>query len=528
MRGRTRSVLLGLLVAVVVAPLAAVPAHAEEPLLWGAHPNPRAGESREVATQRIETAAGRRLGAVRLFYQWDSPWPTAYENGLRDGGRTLVVSVRSRRSNGTDIPWADVASARPGSALHTEMVGWAARVRDFGAPVYITFNHEPETQLNIGLGTATDYLAAWRAWVAVFREQGVTNVRFMWIMTDQSFWLPAADRRAAARWYPGDEWVDAIAGDAYNWFTCRPGIVNAWKPLRDIIDPQRRFWLEHRSEELWLAEYGTVEDPADPGRKARWFADAQALFRTPEFAVFDGVMLFEPVPSSPCRWAADTSPTAAAAWRAWGADAFYGGTVEPAPERTAALVVGNVASPGVDAALADRLRAQGYEVTLHDDATVAAADVAGSSVVLVAQSVGPAQLGTRLRDVARPVVIWKASLYDEMRMSPANGGTVDRTAVTVTAPADPLAAGRTGAVTVVTATSPLPHGGVATGAAVVATLDGRPTLFAYRTGAPMVGGMLAPACRIAFPLPSAGVSRLTPDGLTLLDRAVEHAATGCV
>jgi hypothetical protein len=401
-------------------------------------------------------------------------------------------------------------------------------VPDFGAPIYVTFNHEPEAAANTDLGTAADYLAAWRNWVTIFRQEGATNVKFMWIMTDQSFWLAASDRRAAARWYPGDEWVDGIAGDAYNWFTCRPGINTAWKPLRDIIDPQRRFWLNHTSEELWLTEYGTPEDPAVPGRKAQWFRDAQALFKTPEFAVFDGVMLFESVPSSTCKYSPDTSSSAAAAWREWGQDPYYGGsgTPPPPPTRSAALVVGDAAALGTDATVADRLRARGYTVSVHDDNTVTAAAVADAAVVLVSQSVGQAQLGTKLRNVAKPVVIWKPSVYDDMGMSPAAGSSLSRTSIAITAPTHPLAAGRTGTVAIVTSSTQLPYGSTGTGATVVATLDGQPSLFVYRAGSAM-SGLTAPACRLAIPMQSAGVPRLTPDGLALFDRAVDHAADGC-
>ena len=515
------------LAALVLHPVLAVPAYAEAPIAWGAHPEPRAGETKQQALQRIEGVADRKLKSVRLFYRWDDPWPTSYENTYKANGQTLVISVKSRLRSGVAVPWAQVAAAQPGSQRYSEIVSWARRVRDFGAPIYVTFNHEPEAAANTDLGDASDYLSAWRNWVTIFRQEGATNAKFMWIMTDQSFWLAATDRRAAAKWYPGDEWVDGIAGDAYNWFTCRSGINTAWKPLRDIIDPQRRFWLNHTSEELWLAEYGTVEDPAVPGRKAQWFRDAQALFKTSEFEVFDGVMLFEPVPSDTCKWSPDTSSSAAAAWRDWGRDPHYGGEgTTPPPTRSAALVVGDTAALGTDASVRDRLGERGYSVSLHDDSTVTAAAVANASVVLVSQSVSQAQLGTKLRNVAKPVVIWKPSLYDDMGMSPTAGASLSRTSIAITAPTHPLAAGRTGTVVIVTSSTYLPYGSVTAGATVVATLDGQPSLFVYRAGATM-SGLTAPACRLAFPMQSAGIPRLTADGRVLFDRAVDHAADGC-
>jgi hypothetical protein len=515
-----------------LAPMATSPAAAEAPLLWGAGPARRSGETKQNAEDRLQALAGRELAVIRGFYRWDEAWPTSYETGLKADGQTLIMSVRSRLLNGTGVPWAQIASAQPGSTRYNELVGWARRVRDYGAPIYVTYTHEPATAENRDLGTAADFLAAWRRWVSVFRAEGASNVKFMWITTDQAFWLPLSDSRAAAHWYPGDEWVDAIAGDAYNWFECRPGIVNPWRSLRDIIDPQRRFWLNHQSEELWLAEYGTVEDPANPGRKAQWLRDAQALFKTPEFSVFDGVALYENLSTSPCVWLVDTSSTAAAAWRDWGQDPHYGGTVTtppppPPPSGSVALVVGSPTSLGTDATLADRLRGRGFTVTVHDDDTVTTSAVAGAAAVLVSQTTSSTVIAGKLRTSTRPVMIWKPSVYDDMGMSPAGDvGSFGRTAVSVTRPDHPLAAGLSGTVTLVSATTPLPYGGTSAAAAVVATVGGRPSLFVYPAGATM-SGLVAPACRLAFPLHSDAVPRLTASGWALFDRAVSYAANGC-
>lgn len=312
------------------------PAAAESPIDWGAHPERRNGQSKQQALDRLESVAGRDLAVVRQFYLWDTAWPTTFENDLKAEGKTLVMSVKSKRLNGTLVRWSSIANAQAGSALYSDIVSWARRVKAYGAPVWVTFNHEPEASASRDMGTASEYIAAWRRWVSIFRKTGATNAKFMWIMTDQSFWLPATDRRQAAKWYPGDAWVEGIASDAYNWYDCRVGIKNPWKSLRTIIDPQRRFWLGHQSEELWLTEYATADDRTNPQRKAQWYRDAQALFKEPAFAVYDGVMLFEPSPGNPtCNWRPDVhidadgqrtpNPAAATRWRSWGLDPYYGG-----------------------------------------------------------------------------------------------------------------------------------------------------------------------------------------------------------
>ena len=174
---------------------------------------------------------------VREFLVWDSDFPTSFHTWLRDTDRTMILSVRSRRANGDTVRFADVAAAQPGSALHNDIVRWADRMRDYDAPVYFTYNHEPESSASFAMGDAPDFITAWRNVYQIFQERGATNVKFMWIMTDYAFWVGSQARNDAGKWYPGDDYLEAMGADAYNWYNCRPGINNPWKTLEQIIRP---------------------------------------------------------------------------------------------------------------------------------------------------------------------------------------------------------------------------------------------------------------------------------------------------
>lgn len=122
------------------------------------------------------------------------------------------------------------------------------------------FHHEPEAAVNLGNGTAGDFIAAWRKVVTVLRQQGVTNAEYVWTMTDYSFWVQ--DRRRASLWYPGDAYVDHLGADAYNWYRCRPGVNTPWWSLQQIIEPFRQFGQAHPTKGLMLPEWASAEDPA--------------------------------------------------------------------------------------------------------------------------------------------------------------------------------------------------------------------------------------------------------------------------
>jgi hypothetical protein len=176
-------------------------------------------------------------------------------------GYTLLLSVKSERVNHSFVQWRDIANAQPGSTLYNDIVRWATRVKGLGAHVYFTFNHEPETALNTS-GTGADFIAAWRKVVTVFREQGVTNADYLWIMTAFSF--KAKDRRRAVDWYPGEAYLDYIGADAYNWYTCRPGTKNPWNSLESLLNPMRQFGQGKAIKGIVVSEWASTEDPAQP------------------------------------------------------------------------------------------------------------------------------------------------------------------------------------------------------------------------------------------------------------------------
>ncbi|MFC7761053.1 glycosyl hydrolase [Catellatospora bangladeshensis] len=243
--------------------------------------------SEQQAVQNLEASLGQSLRGSRIFVLWDQQFPDSYHNWLRSTNHTLLLSVKARRLNGQRIPWSSIANAAPGQAIYDDIVSWSTRIKNWGAPIYFIFNHEPEASTNLQNGDATDFKNAWRRIVTVFREQGVTNAKYLLTMTDYSFFVNPTDRRRAEKWYPGDDVVDGIGADSYNWYTCR-GSNEGWKSLQSIIDPLRQFGTQHPDEELWLPEFATIEDPAQPSRKAAWLAAAQSLFKQPGWEQFRG------------------------------------------------------------------------------------------------------------------------------------------------------------------------------------------------------------------------------------------------
>lgn len=306
------------------------------PILFGVHPG-----LRESAPTRVESAVevqnllGAQLGVVRRYLLWeDDPGPDPLVQWTLNNGSKPHISVVPRRADRSPIPWSEIATATPGSDVYAEIQQWAAQISALGQPVWFTFHHEPEILGNMVFGTDADFVAAWRQIHDVFEAEGVTNAEYVWVMTDYAFSRPAEDRRAPDRWYPGDDWVDHIGADPYNWTSCRVGINNPWRSFESLATPLRDYAAQHPTKGLVIAEFGSAEDLHDPDRKAEWVTEIRRLLRTPEWSQTVGIVSFHRghlEEGSTCDWWVDSSAESLAAYQGLIDDPIFGGDGPPPP-----------------------------------------------------------------------------------------------------------------------------------------------------------------------------------------------------
>jgi hypothetical protein len=284
-------------------------------VLFGAYSAPARGQDSEQAIGQLETRLGRRLDVARVFRTWSDPIPDLVVNRHIAAGRIPVVSWRPGINSGVKLPWRDIAAGRHDQRIR-QTADW---LRCQPGRVIVCLHHEPD--LAQGYGDPPDYLGAWQRWVDMFRSRAADNVEHAWIVSTGAWKHVDGKLRADSLW-PGADWVDWVGVDAYNWAGCHPGQAARWEPLADVVT-NLRWWLAARGITLpvLLAEFGSVEDPADPARKAGWLAEVLAWLRSwPQVAAVS----YQDAPSSlaGCDWSVDTSPAAWVAFRAFAADPY--------------------------------------------------------------------------------------------------------------------------------------------------------------------------------------------------------------
>jgi beta-mannanase len=200
------------------------------------------------------------------------------------------------RVDGSLVPWSEIADGSHDGWV----VEQARRFKAFGAPMYLTFHHEPEDDEESG--SASDFAAAFRRVVQVFRQERVRNVAFIWTMMSWTF-----DERSGRNpddWYPGDRFVDIIGTDGYNWFPQKPGAP--WESFRKVFLPTMGFAKE-RGKPVFVVEFGVMEDPGDPDRKADWYR--RALVTAKRWPRLQGLIYFDVVKDG-YPWITDSSTNA--------------------------------------------------------------------------------------------------------------------------------------------------------------------------------------------------------------------------
>lgn len=215
---------------------------------------------KQAGIEALEERLGRRLDVDHHFREFLAPegvigplerWDVEY-------GRTPMVS------------WSGHDTEEIVAGAHDDWVRMQANaVGRLDSPVLIRWGWEMESGRNARwVVSAEHYVAAWRHLRRLFAEEGATNAEWVWCPQAISF------GGGAEPYYPGDEHVDWLCADGYNFAPGMPGAT--WRPFARIFSDFYR-WAAPRGKPLMVAETGAQERA--PGEKAEWIRRADEVLR---------------------------------------------------------------------------------------------------------------------------------------------------------------------------------------------------------------------------------------------------------
>lgn len=245
---------------------------------------------------QLEADAGRQFDIGHVFHAWDQPIPTEADLQHIADGRILMISW-----NGTD-------TIEIQDGIHDEWIAeQAGAVRDLGEPVMMRWLWEMDgNRRREWVHSPEDFVAAWLQVRSIFNEVGATNAQFVWCPNEFLFW----EGGDPDPWYPGDEHVDWLCADGYNWAETvdSPEWISFDEIFEDFVS-----WAAPRNKPIVIGETGAGE--AEPGAKAEWLASLPGILRT-ELPEIDAVVYFDKdfTDFGHRDWRVDTSPETYDAW----------------------------------------------------------------------------------------------------------------------------------------------------------------------------------------------------------------------
>jgi parallel beta-helix repeat protein len=274
--------------------------------LLGAFVDGDPARSQEAATGALEAAIGRKLAIGHSFVRWGEGLGSMPADDLENQRIPLI-------SFGAGGSWGDVAAGRHDAYLRS----LAKSIGALGHPVMLRYAWDMDRSGRRGSArSGAAFVAAWRHVHELFGAAGVSAA---WV------WSPTAEAFSGGvdRYWPGDGYVDWIGADGFNAGGCDGRSV--WRDFGTIFKAFYS-WGSARGKPLIISETGTVEEPADPGRKAGWYVDAASTVAWSMPRVRAVVFRDQ---AGRCDWRPDTSARSMQGFVRLANDPFFGGTGGP-------------------------------------------------------------------------------------------------------------------------------------------------------------------------------------------------------
>jgi hypothetical protein len=176
----------------------------------------------EVAWDLFERHAGKKVAILNQ----DQPWCSFDQEAMdKTAARGTIPLVTMGLPDSVTL--AEVREGKQDAAIKK----WAQAAKAWARPFFLA----PWWEMNgawFSWGRSPDFVAAWRHFHDLVVAQGATNVTWTWV-TNAIWFDPESD---PTPYYPGDEYVDWVGIDSYNW-GLNPAQPDKWRNPDQTISP---------------------------------------------------------------------------------------------------------------------------------------------------------------------------------------------------------------------------------------------------------------------------------------------------
>ena len=257
--------------------------------------------------QAFQDLQGTHLDLISYFALFDiNDWNATaqYANVAKNNGSTLVVTWMANGYNAQEL-----VNGKADNYIRD----YAKGVKGFGDEIWLRPLHEANGDwYDWGVGksgagnTDANVAEAFRHIVKIFKEEGVTNVKWVWTTNASN----QGSGTTLTGNYPGDDYVDYISIDGYNWGKCQSW--SSWQTFSQVFKKAYNA-LANIDKPLFIAEISSSELG---GNKAEWITDMFEHFATDFSRVFAVMWFSQSKEANEGDWALNTSQAAVDAWKA--------------------------------------------------------------------------------------------------------------------------------------------------------------------------------------------------------------------
>ena len=266
-----------------------------------------------------ETALGRKLAVVRVYYRFGEAFPNVSDSQIMAAGSTLVVSLATLRGG---APYASIAAGQQDSYVSSFLraVNQAA-IRYHLSAIYFCFEHESALPgHHAGLGSPAQFIQAWDhlhqlAATAHLNWNDGGRIHWVWIQSHQTF-VPLDQRPgrgpdigAPTAYWPGPDEVDLVGVDGYNHTGCQKHADPATP--QSLFGPVLSFAQQNGGLPVFITEWGATAVPSS--QQQTGFIGQMQAFVAANPAIVAALYWDSHGPGSTCDFSVNAHPASVSA-----------------------------------------------------------------------------------------------------------------------------------------------------------------------------------------------------------------------
>lgn len=265
--------------------------------------------------EKFNTLSNRHCDVIHSFVSSNqdmAEW-TGFMNYTKEQGAINLLTILLHNSEGIQYSTMDINNGKL-DAYFTELAkqfkNWQGGSEIWFQPLYEVNGYwfgwcVGDSKVN----TNETYREAYQRIVTIFRNNGATNVKFGYNVNYNNNGKGASYMGA----YPGDEYVDFVSIDGYNWGTLKSW--SRWQTFREIFDEAYIALTNGSNKPVVISEVASTERG---GSKAAWITDMKKQIETGAYPKLKAVIWFNDNSNTEkMDWEINTSESSLAAYQKW-------------------------------------------------------------------------------------------------------------------------------------------------------------------------------------------------------------------